>query len=75
MLTAVQELASAPEGKYIGSLSWTVCSFLIACYKDEGNFWMVHIPLSEQYFSGFSYFLTLYLHCRLLTDYCIFCRK
>ncbi|KAF2563371.1 hypothetical protein F2Q70_00016592 [Brassica cretica] len=37
MLTAVQELATAPEGKYIGSLSRTVCSFLIACYKDEGN--------------------------------------
>ncbi|KAG2312032.1 hypothetical protein Bca52824_023589 [Brassica carinata] len=37
MLTAVQELASAPDGKYIGSLSRTVCSFLIACYKDEGN--------------------------------------
>jgi hypothetical protein len=37
MLNAVQELASAPEGKYIGSLSRTICSFLIACYKDEGN--------------------------------------
>ncbi|KAJ0229809.1 Protein ILITYHIA [Hirschfeldia incana] len=37
MVTAVQELASAPEGKYIGSLSRTVCTFLIACYKDEGN--------------------------------------
>ncbi|CAG7894016.1 unnamed protein product, partial [Brassica rapa] len=37
MLSAVQELATAPEGKYIGSLSRTVCSFLIACYKDEGN--------------------------------------
>ncbi|XP_010470324.1 PREDICTED: eIF-2-alpha kinase activator GCN1-like isoform X1 [Camelina sativa] len=37
MLNAVQELASAPEGKYIGCLSTTVCSFLIACYKDEGN--------------------------------------
>ncbi|KAH0938797.1 hypothetical protein HID58_006258 [Brassica napus] len=35
MLSAVQELATAPEGKYIGSLSRTVCSFLIACYKDE----------------------------------------
>lgn len=37
MLNAVQELASAPEGKYIGCLSRTVCSFLIACYKDEGK--------------------------------------
>ncbi|KAL1214916.1 Protein ILITYHIA [Cardamine amara subsp. amara] len=37
MLNAVQELARAPEGKYIGSLSKTVCSFLISCYKDEGN--------------------------------------
>ncbi|ESQ38842.1 hypothetical protein EUTSA_v10022486mg [Eutrema salsugineum] len=37
MLNAVQELAIAPEGKYIGCLSKTVCSFLIVYYKDEGN--------------------------------------
>lgn len=46
MLNAVQKLASAPEGKYIGCLSKTVCSFLITCYKDEGKILtVVHILL------------------------------
>ncbi|XP_010550811.1 PREDICTED: eIF-2-alpha kinase activator GCN1 [Tarenaya hassleriana] len=37
MMKAMQELANAPDGKHLGSLSRIVCSFLISCYKDEGN--------------------------------------
>lgn len=37
MINALQELSSAPEGKYLNSLSSTICSFLISCYKDDGN--------------------------------------
>lgn len=37
MINALQELSSAPEGKYLNSLSSTICSFLISCYKDDGG--------------------------------------
>lgn len=37
MITALQELSVAPEGKYIKSLSQSICSFLLNCYKNEGN--------------------------------------
>ncbi|XP_056168131.1 protein ILITYHIA isoform X1 [Syzygium oleosum] len=37
MITALQELSVAPEGKYIKSLSQSICSFLLNCYKGEGN--------------------------------------
>ncbi|OWM67342.1 hypothetical protein CDL15_Pgr000794 [Punica granatum] len=37
MINALQELSLAPEGKYIHSLSRTICSFLLSSYKSEGN--------------------------------------
>lgn len=37
MINAVQELSNAPEGKYFHSLSRGICSFLLSCYKDDGN--------------------------------------
>ncbi|KAF2306959.1 hypothetical protein GH714_022778 [Hevea brasiliensis] len=37
MFNALQELSYAPEGKYLSSLSRTICQFLLSCYKDEGN--------------------------------------
>ncbi|KAL3520591.1 hypothetical protein ACH5RR_018740 [Cinchona calisaya] len=37
MINALQELSNAPEGKYLSSLSPTICSFLLSCYKDDGN--------------------------------------
>ncbi|KAM7250092.1 hypothetical protein ACFE04_021975 [Oxalis oulophora] len=37
MVNALQELSSSSEGKYIHSLSCTVCTFLLSCYKGEGN--------------------------------------
>ncbi|KAL4028354.1 hypothetical protein IC575_011547 [Cucumis melo] len=37
MFNMVQELAHAPEGKRICSLSQLVCSFLLSCYRGEGN--------------------------------------
>lgn len=37
MFNMVQELAHAPEGKRISSLSQSVCSFLLSCYKGEGS--------------------------------------
>lgn len=48
MINALQELSNAPEGKYLNSLSPTICGFLLSCYKDDGN------VLSD--------FLTLYTH-------------
>ncbi|KAG5549672.1 hypothetical protein RHGRI_014840 [Rhododendron griersonianum] len=37
MINAVQELSSVPDGKYLSSLSQSICSFLLSCYKDDGN--------------------------------------
>lgn len=37
MFSALQELSCAPEGKYLSSLSITICQFLLSCYKAEGN--------------------------------------
>nr|XP_027089601.1 protein ILITYHIA [Coffea arabica] len=37
MINALQELSNAPEGKYLSSLTPTICSFLLSCYKDDGN--------------------------------------
>ncbi|OMO84593.1 Armadillo-like helical [Corchorus capsularis] len=37
MMNTLQELSNAPEGKYLNNLSRTICSFLLTCYKDEGN--------------------------------------
>lgn len=37
MINALQELSNAPEGKYLNSLSPTICGFLLSCYKDDGN--------------------------------------
>ncbi|XP_038891106.1 protein ILITYHIA [Benincasa hispida] len=37
MFNMVQELAHAPEGKSICSLSQLICSFLLSCYRSEGN--------------------------------------
>ncbi|KAG7021005.1 Protein ILITYHIA [Cucurbita argyrosperma subsp. argyrosperma] len=37
MFNMVQELAYAPEGKRIYSLSQLVCSFLLSSYREEGN--------------------------------------
>lgn len=36
MVNALQELSNATEGKYLNSLSLTICKFLLSCYKDEG---------------------------------------
>ena len=36
MVNAVQELSYSADGKYLISLSRTVCSFLLSYYKDEG---------------------------------------
>lgn len=37
MINALQELSNAPEGKYLNSLSPTICGFLLSCYKDDGR--------------------------------------
>ncbi|KAB2629923.1 translational activator GCN1 [Pyrus ussuriensis x Pyrus communis] len=37
MINALQELCNAPDGKHLNSLSQTLCSFLLSCYKDDGN--------------------------------------
>ncbi|KAH8480941.1 hypothetical protein H0E87_030999 [Populus deltoides] len=37
MFNAVQELSHAPDGKFLNSLVLTICSFLLSCYKEEGN--------------------------------------
>lgn len=37
MVNVLQELSNATEGKYLNSLSLTICKFLLSCYKDEGN--------------------------------------
>lgn len=37
MINALQEISNAPEGKYLSSLSQRICSFLLSCYKDDGN--------------------------------------
>ncbi|KAJ6854774.1 protein ILITYHIA isoform X2 [Populus alba x Populus x berolinensis] len=37
MFNAVQELSHAPDGKFLNSLVLAVCSFLLSCYKEEGN--------------------------------------
>lgn len=37
MFNAVQELSHVPDGKFLNSLVLTICSFLLSCYKEEGN--------------------------------------
>uniref|UniRef100_A0A803KNN2 TOG domain-containing protein n=1 Tax=Chenopodium quinoa TaxID=63459 RepID=A0A803KNN2_CHEQI len=37
MFNALQELSNAPGGKLLNDLSSSLCSFLLSCYKDEGN--------------------------------------
>ncbi|KAE9616079.1 putative translational activator Gcn1 [Lupinus albus] len=37
MVNAIQELSNAPDGKYIFSLSNTICDFLVLYYKEDGN--------------------------------------
>nr|KYP71848.1 Translational activator GCN1 [Cajanus cajan] len=37
MVNVIQELSNAPDGKYLISLSRTICDFLLSCYKDDGN--------------------------------------
>ncbi|XP_042987937.1 protein ILITYHIA isoform X4 [Carya illinoinensis] len=37
MVNALQELSNAPEGKYLNSLSSSICVFLLSYYKDDGN--------------------------------------
>ncbi|KAK2994712.1 hypothetical protein RJ640_002518 [Escallonia rubra] len=37
MIHAIQKLSSAPDGKHLNSLSQNICSFLLSCYKDDGN--------------------------------------
>lgn len=36
MVNAIQELSYAADGKYLISLSRTICSFLLSFYKDDG---------------------------------------
>lgn len=37
MFNALQELSNAPGGKSLNNLSSSLCSFLLSCYKDDGN--------------------------------------
>ncbi|XP_063940401.1 protein ILITYHIA isoform X2 [Daucus carota subsp. sativus] len=37
MVTALQELSSSLEGKYLSKISPEICKFLLSCYKDDGN--------------------------------------
>lgn len=37
MVTALQELSSALEGKHLNKMSPNICNFLLSCYKDDGN--------------------------------------
>ncbi|KAJ4968726.1 hypothetical protein NE237_015427 [Protea cynaroides] len=37
MITALQELSHAPEGRVLNSLASTICSFLLSCYKEDAN--------------------------------------
>lgn len=48
MFNMVQELAYAPEGKRIYSLSQLVCSFLLSSYREEGNSLSIH-PLDSSF--------------------------
>jgi hypothetical protein len=41
MVSALQELSNAPEGKYLNSLSCSICMFLLSYYKDDGNLYFV----------------------------------
>ncbi|PWA68142.1 ILITYHIA [Artemisia annua] len=37
MIHSLQELSKCPEGKYLSSLSLSVCGLLLTTYKDDGN--------------------------------------
>lgn len=37
MVTALQELSSALEGKHLSKISPNICNYLLSCYKDDGN--------------------------------------
>lgn len=38
MVNAIQELSNAPDGKYIISLTHTMCDFLSLYYKEDGKY-------------------------------------
>ncbi|KVI07286.1 Armadillo-like helical [Cynara cardunculus var. scolymus] len=46
MINALQELSRCPEGKYLGSLSLSVCDLLLTSYKDDGNEEVKHACLT-----------------------------
>lgn len=52
MVNAIQELSNAPDGKYLISLSQTICDFLLSCYKDDGKHTWSHtnVPLNFSFF-------------------------
>ncbi|KAL6556973.1 eIF-2-alpha kinase activator GCN1 [Orobanche hederae] len=50
MINAVKELSNSPEGKYVTSLSPTICTFLLSCYKEDGN---EEVKLASLYALGF----------------------
>lgn len=60
MVNAIQELSNAPDGKYLISLSRTVCDFLLSYYKEDGK--SSNIPLNFEsvyvYFSLLSWCYT-----------------
>ncbi|OVA02254.1 HEAT [Macleaya cordata] len=37
MFNALQELSKAPDGRALNNLTHTICSFLLSCYKEDGN--------------------------------------
>ncbi|KAK9146319.1 hypothetical protein Sjap_006222 [Stephania japonica] len=37
MMNALQELSNNPDGKLMNSLAPSICSYLLSCYKDDGN--------------------------------------
>lgn len=37
MINALRELSKAPDGRAMNNLTPTICSFLLSCYKEDGN--------------------------------------
>lgn len=66
MINALQELSNAPDGKHLNSLSRTICSFLLSCYKDDGNLLPFSV-LSLSCASTFNFFLGIYLNVFILS--------
>ncbi|KAJ9546026.1 hypothetical protein OSB04_025733 [Centaurea solstitialis] len=46
MINALEELSRCPDGKYLGSLSLSVCGLLLTSYKDDGNEEVKHACLT-----------------------------